>query len=65
MWSQGGAALRQIMNLLHWGRGNASPRQIPAWEGGQGPTTEVGVRLAVGAHELTWERVWGEKDDDS
>lgn len=50
MWSQGGAALRQIMNLLHWGRGNASPRQIPAWEGGQGPTTEVGVRLTRWEH---------------
>lgn len=46
-WSQGGAALRQVMNLLHGARrggrgGDASGRQMPAWEGGQGPRHRAG-----------------------
>lgn len=66
LWSQGGAAVRQITNLLHWGRGNASLRQMPAWEGGQGPRDRAGSKAeAAGACELTGERVWREKADDS
>lgn len=56
------------MSSLHLGGDPSLGRQMPAWEGGQGPRDRAGSRAeakaeALGVDELMQERVWREKEN--